>query len=247
VSQAQAAASQAAEAADRAQDTVISTRSALQACKGAADEGDPSGLGVGTTRTRADTPDPEPEDGDTPSDPESPSVYGEADDPVDPEEKCREGNEKVLPDPSMPAKTFTVPIGNITIRSSMQSRTWTRAIGGKSGLTPAAFGDLTESDIEDALVDFDDQSRKIRIHPKIPIAVYTVECGYVHRCSPTGEWIKTDEIGQYKTTRTVSSLSIGNTDTSTTKDTAVKHVQDAQAKLNELLEEQDAYDNFECG
>jgi hypothetical protein len=63
-----------------------------------------------------------------------------------------------------------------------------------------------------------------------------------------GEWVKTDEIGQYKTTRTVPApLSIGARGDSPNKENAVKHVQDAQVKLAELLEEKDAYDNFECG
>ena len=87
----------------------------------------------------------------------------------------------------------------------------------------------------------------VRIHPVIPIAVYTVQCGYVHRCT-NGEWVKTDEVSQYKTTRTVPSpLNIGDRTDSPSKGHAVKHVQEAQAELAELLEEKDAYDNFECG
>lgn len=110
----------------------------------------------------------------------------------------------------------------------------------------AAFADLSESDIEDALADFDGQSKKVRIHPKIPVAVYSVQCGYMHRCT-NGEWVKTDEIGTYKVTRTLDTLVIGDRTDSPSKATAIKQVQEAQAKLEELQAEQDAYDDFECG
>ena len=247
---ARAEADQAHSAAETAMDTYRQARAAYEACKGGADIGDemdPSGLGVGKTRTRADTPeaDPEPEDGGTSLPPAGPDVLSDPADETDPDERCREGNEKVIADPSMPAKTFTVPTGSIIIRSSMGS--WNRVMGGRSGLAASAFGDLSENDLEEALADFDGQSKVVRIHPVIPIAVYTVQCGYVHRCT-NGEWLKTDEIGQYKTTRTVPPpLNIGDRTDSPSKENAVKHVQEAQAKLSELLEEKDAYDNFECG
>lgn len=248
IAKARATADKAHAAAEVAMDTYRQARAAYQACKGPADVGgetDPSGPSVGTTRTRADTPEPDPEPAGTPIPPAGPDVLSNTPDEVDPDERCREGNEKVIPDPTMPAKTFTVPTGSIIVRSDMAS--WNRVMGGGSGLTATKFGDLTSADLEEALADFDDQTKKVRIHPAIPIAVYTVQCGYVHRCTK-GEWVKTDEIGQYKTTRTVPPpLSLGNRKDSPTKGNAVKHVQEAQAKLSELLEEQNAYDNFTCG
>lgn len=247
---ARAEAAEAHAAAEVAMEAYRQARAAYQACKGAADTGDeigPVGAGVGTTRTRPDTPEPEPEDGGTPIPPAGPDVLSDPpEDPADPDERCREGNEKVIPDPSMPPKTFTVPIGNIVVLG-YDMKSWNRVFGGKSGLTADAFGDLTEDDLENALSNFDNQSKVVRIHPVIPIAVYTVECGYVHRCT-NGEWVQTDEIGQYKTTRTVpKALNFGNKKDSPNKENAIKHVQDAQTKLEELQEEQADYDNFECG
>jgi len=248
IAKARATADKAHAAAEVAMDTYRQARTVYQDCKGAADLGDemdPSDPGVGTTRTRADTPetDPEPEDGDTPSDPESPSVYGEVNDPVDPDD-CRTSPDEVRPDAALPPTEFIVPVGNVVIRSSMRS--WNRVMGGPTGLTAAGFAAISDSELDEALTDFDNQSRVVQIHPEIKRQKITVTCGYVWTCK-TGQWVNTFEIATASTTKVdLSPLKVGNKKDSPSKDNAKVHIQEAQTKLNQLLEEQDAYNNFTC-
>ena len=119
-------------------------------------------------------------------------------------------------------------------------------MGGRGGLTPQSFLALSDGDVAEALADFEDQPDKVRIHPEISIKSLTVECGYVWTCEH-GEMVKTDEIAHYRTTETdATSLKIGNRKDSPSKETAAAHIQEAKAKLEELLEAEGEYDDFEC-
>ncbi len=214
LTEAEARLAEADAAVETAREAMSRARAALDACLGAA------GALPGSTPPPPPSPTP-------PSDPE-------------PSGECTEGESKLVDESK---EIFTVPLGNVVIRSSMAS--WNRLFGGQAGIAQGTLAGLTKGQIEDALGDFDTATDKVRIHPEITFKRVTVVCKQWYVCrggvwEATGNW-ETEEHSTDSQTET-----IGNRADSPSKETAVEHVEQAQARLKEMLASEAEYKAFTC-